>query len=66
VQTDTLIGVKAVADLLGCSWRTALRWADTGLMPWGVKIGAARRWSAAEIQNWIAGGCKPVRKAVSA
>ncbi len=41
IETDRLIGVKAVAAMLGVSWRTALRWADAGLMPWGVKIGGA-------------------------
>jgi hypothetical protein len=35
--------------------------ADLGLMPWGFKIGALRRWDAEEIEAWIAGGCKSVR-----
>jgi hypothetical protein len=30
-------------------------------MPWGVKIGALRRWDMDEIERWIAGGCRPVR-----
>jgi predicted DNA-binding transcriptional regulator AlpA len=54
---------KQVGALLGCSWRHVLRMADRGLMPWGLKIGALRRWDMAEIEAWIAGGCKPVRQA---
>jgi predicted DNA-binding transcriptional regulator AlpA len=50
--------------MLGCSWRTVLRLADRGAIPWGHKLGSLRRWDAAEIDAFIAGGCKPVRKRV--
>lgn len=56
-----LIDVKEVGRLLGCSWRTVLRHADAGLIPRGAKIGALRRWDRAEIDAFIAGGCKPPR-----
>ena len=46
----------------GMSWRTVIRYADAGLMPWGCKIGTLRRWDMDEIERWIADGCKPVRK----
>jgi hypothetical protein len=37
--------------------------ADRGLMPWGVKLGALRRWDADELEQWVNGGCKPWRTA---
>jgi predicted DNA-binding transcriptional regulator AlpA len=55
--------VKAVSQLLGYSWRTVLRHADRGLIPAGYKLGAIRRWDMAEIETFIAGGCKPPKKA---
>ena len=53
--------VHDVAQMCGLSWRTALRKADEGRMPWGIKIGALRRWDLDEIAAWIDGGCKSVR-----
>jgi excisionase family DNA binding protein len=50
---------KAVGQMLGCSWRTVLRLADAGKIPPGVKLGALRRWDLAELDAFIAGGCKP-------
>jgi predicted DNA-binding transcriptional regulator AlpA len=61
-QIRRLGGAKAVASRTGMSWRTVLRYADAGLMPWGYKIGTLRRWDMDEIERWIAGGCRPVRK----
>lgn len=46
-----------------CSVRHILRMADAGRMPWGTKLGALRRWSRASIEEWEAGGCKPIRTA---
>jgi predicted DNA-binding transcriptional regulator AlpA len=54
-----LIDVKALGERLGCSWRTALRHADEGVVPGGVRIGWLRRWDATEIDAWIAAGCVP-------
>jgi excisionase family DNA binding protein len=54
--------VKEVGRLLGCSWRTVLRLADAGRIPWGVKLGALRRWDLRQIEDFIAGGCQPVRR----
>jgi hypothetical protein len=34
--------------------------AEDGRMPWGMKLGALRRWDAEELEAWIAAGCKPV------
>ena len=54
---------KRVAARLGCSWRTVLRLADRGAIPWGVKVGALRRWDLVEIDAFIASGCKPPKRA---
>jgi len=56
-----LIDAREAGRVLGCSWRTLLRLADSGKVPWGCKIGALRRWDAAELDSFIAGGCKPPR-----
>lgn len=56
------IDVKEVAKLYGCSWRTAYRYADAGKIPFGVRLGALRRWDAAEIHEHIKAGCPPLRK----
>lgn len=45
----------------GASARHARRMIDQGLMPAGRKLGALRRWSRAELDQWVAEGCKPVR-----
>jgi predicted DNA-binding transcriptional regulator AlpA len=57
------LDAKQVGARLGCSWRHVLRMADRGLMPWGVKLGALRRWDGDELEQWINGGCKPCRPA---
>ncbi len=57
-----LLDAKDVGARLGCSWRHVLRLADRGLMPWGVKLGALRRWDAEELERWIKSGCRPVRQ----
>jgi predicted DNA-binding transcriptional regulator AlpA len=57
-RSPRLIDAKGVARLLGCSWRTVLRLADGGQIPWGVKLGGLRRWDVREIEAFITGGCK--------
>ena len=52
------IDAKEVGRMLGCSWRTVYRLADRGAIPAGHKLGSLRRWDAAEIDAFIAGGCK--------
>ena len=56
-----LADAKQVGFHLSCSWRHVLRMADGGLMPWGVKLGALRRWDLDQLEEWITAGCKPVR-----
>jgi excisionase family DNA binding protein len=59
-----LLDVRAVAALLDCSPRHVYRLADAGRMPSPVRIGALVRWRRAEVQEWIDGGCRPVRRGV--
>jgi predicted DNA-binding transcriptional regulator AlpA len=61
-STRHLLDAKQVGARLGCSWRTVLRLADRGAMPRGLKLGALRRWDADQLELWIAGGCKPIRR----
>ena len=61
-RSRRLIDAKELGRMLGCSWRHALRLADQGLLPWGCKLGRLRRWDLAEIEAFIASGCKPVRQ----
>jgi excisionase family DNA binding protein len=56
-----LLDVQAVAKMLGCSPRHVYRLSDAGQMPYPVRLGWLVRWPAASIQEWVAGGCKPVR-----
>jgi excisionase family DNA binding protein len=56
-----LLDVRGVAGLLNCSPRHVYRLADEGRMPTPLKLGALVRWRREEIENWISGGCKPVR-----
>lgn len=56
---------RQVGARLGCSWRHVLRLADQGLMPWGFKLGALRRWDAEEIERWISQGCPRVKQGVA-
>ena len=61
--TRRLGDCKAVGRVLGCSWRTVIRLADSGKIPPGYKLSALRRWDMAEIEAFIASGCKPPKVA---
>lgn len=53
-----LVTAKEAGSILGCSWRTVYRLSDSGKIPFGVKLGTLRRWDAAELESFIANGCK--------
>ena len=57
-----LLDVHAVAEMCYCSTRHVYRLSDAGKMPRPVKLGALVRWNRKEIEDWISGGCKTVRK----
>jgi excisionase family DNA binding protein len=61
--SPALLDVRAVAEMLRCSPRHVYRLADAGRMPPPLKLGALVRWSRQSIEDWIAGGCKPIRQA---
>ena len=63
VPSRRLGDCKAVGRVLGCSWRTVIRLADSGKIPPGYKLSALRRWDMAEIEAFIASGCKPPKAA---
>ena len=56
-----LLDVRAVAAMLDCSTRSVYRLADAGKMPAPLKIGSLCRWSRTNVEDWIEGGCQPVR-----
>ena len=56
-----LVNAAGASAITGFPRRSIYRFADAGLMPFGVKVGAARRWSVDELEAWIASGCPPVR-----
>jgi predicted DNA-binding transcriptional regulator AlpA len=56
-----LIDAKVVGQKCGWSPQHTIRAADQGLMPASIKIGRLRRWDEAQIDAWIACGCRPVR-----
>jgi predicted DNA-binding transcriptional regulator AlpA len=41
------------------------RLADAGRMPPPVRLGALIRWRWADLDTWLASGCRPVRQGVS-
>lgn len=43
------------------SGRHILRLADSGKLPWGLKLGGRRLWNLDELRTWVNEGCKPVR-----
>lgn len=57
-------GVRVVAAKYGCDERSIYRWADQGLIPFGVKLGALRRWDLDQIDEHISAGCPRVRTAI--
>lgn len=58
----TLLDVRAVAALLGCSPRTVYRLSDSGRMPRPLKVGALVRWRRSDVLAWIMDGCEAVRR----
>src|SRR5262249_26216410 len=57
-----LLDVRAVAALLDCSPRHVYRLSDSGRLPAPVRLGALVRWRRADLDRWLADGCRPVRQ----
>ena len=58
-----LIDVRTVAAKYGADERSIFRWADSGKIPFGIKLGSLRRWDLSVIDAHIESGAKPVRHA---
>jgi excisionase family DNA binding protein len=61
-EQPVMIDVCAVARMCDVSTRHIRRMADAGRMPAPRRLGGAIRWVRAEIEKWIADGCRPVRQ----
>jgi predicted DNA-binding transcriptional regulator AlpA len=61
-EPPALLDVKALAAMMDCSERHIWRMHDSGKLPTALRIGALRRWPASVIREWIANGCRPVRR----
>ena len=61
IETNELLTVKDLARKLALSPRTIWRLRDTGGLPAPVKIGAAVRWRASDIDQFIADDCRAIR-----
>jgi predicted DNA-binding transcriptional regulator AlpA len=57
--TLPLLTADDVAAMLQVSKRTVWRMRQTLQLPRPVKVGGAVRWRAADIESWIAQGCRP-------
>lgn len=51
---EPLMGLARVAETVGVSRKTILRWQAAGTFPHGLKAGRNWRWSQAAVRNWIA------------
>ena len=56
-----LINKHGVAAKYDADPRSIVRWADAGIIPYGIKLSALRKWDADEIDAHIAAGCPRVR-----
>ena len=51
-----------IALMLNVSLRTVRRLDDAGRLPAALPLGRSKRWSIAEIEDWIAAGSPPRRQ----
>jgi len=66
VVSAELLRIEDVCALLRTTKRSVYRLADSGKMPFGLKLNGMRRWRRAELMEWLAAGCPPVRAAKGA
>ena len=58
-----LLTTSQVEEIVGFSRATIHRKVSAGEMPAGIRFGhSSVRWRRAEIEAWIEGGCRPVRR----
>ncbi len=56
-----LIDKHVVAAKYDADPRSIVRWADAGIIPYGIKLSALRKWDEDQIDAHIAAGCPRVR-----
>jgi prophage regulatory protein len=63
-NNSLLMTIKEVMATTGMGRSTIYRYGDIGRMPKRVPglDGEMARWRRSEIEEWVAGGCKPVGK----
>lgn len=66
VVSAELLRIEDVCALLRTTKRSVYRLADAGKMPFGLKLNGMRRWRRAELMDWLAASCPPVRSAKGA
>jgi predicted DNA-binding transcriptional regulator AlpA len=65
-ESNDLLDIDGLADLLKCSVRSIPRWADGGRLPRPIKLGRLNRWRRTDIESWIANGMPRAGKVRSA
>jgi len=60
-ETNDLLDLPALSELLKCSPRSVHRWADGGRLPRPIKLGRLNRWRRADIEAWIADGMPRIK-----
>lgn len=55
------LDAKGCGVRYGFSWRHWLRLCDAGKAPAPTRFGRLVRWSLVSLEEWEAGGCRPVR-----
>ena len=53
----TLLTIRQIAGILGCSTRHVQRLADGGKMPRPIRLGTLLRWPRQVIEDWVAASC---------
>lgn len=56
-RTKRLIGVRDIAEKLGCSPKVVYRRRDDGTLPTAIMLGGLVKWSEEVIDDWIDAGC---------
>jgi predicted DNA-binding transcriptional regulator AlpA len=57
----TLLNAEEVAQQFGCTPRHLTNLVARGKAPAPVKLGRLTKWIKADLDAWVADGCKPVR-----
>jgi len=63
-QPSKMLDTADLAELCAVAKSTISRWAETGVIPTGHRVGGRRLWLATEIERWQAslGGEAPAQR----